>query len=65
MVRVLERVYIVLPSGRVTQGALFGRAMRMKEEVCKVHIQGSKKSKWMSSSKVFASATDALSSLNK
>lgn len=59
MTRDLQRIYVILPGGRVRQGALFGRAQRLKQRVCKVYIQGFRRPMWLPEVDVYANEVDA------
>lgn len=59
MTRDLQRVYVLLPGGKVRQGALFNRAQRLRKMMCRVHVQGFRRSIWLPEVDVFAAEVDA------
>lgn len=58
--RDLQRIYVILPGGRVRQGALFSRAQRLKQKVCKIHVQGFLRSMWLPEGEVYEVEADAV-----
>lgn len=58
MTRNLQRIFVVLPSGAVRQGALFEHDLHRR--VYKVHLQGFRRPLWLPEVDVFRSRVDAI-----